>query len=47
MKPVELEQAIHNAIERTLVTKEDIKEAKIYFSNVFVNDVIDEVTQED
>lgn len=46
MKGVELENAIHNAIERTIITKKDADEAKVYFENMLVNDMIDEVTEE-
>lgn len=44
---VELEEAINSAIERTLVTKKDIEEAKTYFENMLVNEMIDAVTEED
>jgi len=41
-KGAELEQAILDAIERTLKNEKDVEEAKRYFANILVNDMINE-----
>lgn len=46
MKGVELEQAIQDAIERTIITETDKEDAKDYLRNILVTDMIDEAMEE-
>ena len=45
-KGVELESKFIDAIERTLDTDEAIEEAKTYFTNCLINDLIDEALED-
>ena len=42
-KGVELDSQIEDVIQRTLITEEDVKNAKKYFKGTTVNDMIDSV----
>lgn len=43
---VEIEEKIYDAIQRHCVTEEDKEEAKTYFNNILINDLIDEALAE-
>lgn len=46
MVGVEIEEKIHDAIQRYCVTEEDKATAKTYFTNILVTDMIDEALEE-